>query len=192
VPDIVLVRHGETEWTVSGQHTSVTDVELTDAGRRAAKALGQALAERSFEVVLTSPRRRARETCALAGLGERARVVEDLAEWDYGEYEGLTTLRIRAQRPGWSLWRDGAPGGEAASEVGARADRVLRELGDVRGDAAVFSHGHFLRVLAARWVGLAPEEGGLLGALAPASLGVLGRERENRVLTAWNLAGAGS
>jgi probable phosphoglycerate mutase len=186
VPEIVLVRHGETKWTLSGQHTSFTDVELTDGGRRAAEALATVLAAWSFVAVLTSPRRRARETCELAGLGDRARVVADLAEWNYGEYEGKTTAEIREHRPGWSLWRDGAPGGETAADAGARADRVLSELRALDGDAVVFSHGHFLRVLAARWVGLPPEDGGRLGALAPAALGVLGHERESDVLAVWN------
>ena len=189
MPDIVLVRHGETEWARSGQHTSVTDIDLTEAGRQAARSLAETLKAWTFAAALTSPRRRARETCALAGLGDRARVVEDLAEWDYGEYEGLTTPQIREQRPGWSLWPDGAPGGESPCDVGSRADRVLNELAGLDGDAVVFSHGHFLRVLAARWLGLAPEDGRLLGTLGPACLGVLGQEREDHVVSAWNLAG---
>ncbi|HMC41855.1 MAG TPA: histidine phosphatase family protein [Acidimicrobiales bacterium] len=196
MPDIVLVRHGETEWTVSGQHTSITDVELTDGGRRAAVAVGRVLSAWDFAAVLTSPRRRARETCELTGLGDRARVVAELEEWNYGKYEGRTTPEIRDEQPGWSLWRDGAPGGEAAAEVAARADRLLqelRELLDRGGDAVVFSHGHFLRVFAARWLDLAPEDGRLLGPLAPAGLGVLGRERENAVVSVWNrLAAEGS
>ena len=190
MPDIVLVRHGETEWALSGQHTGVTDIDLTEAGRQAARSLGETLKARTFVAVFTSPRRRARDTCALAGLGDGARVVEDLAEWDYGEYEGMTTPHIREQSPGWLLWRDGAPGGETAAEVGARADRVLKDLARLDGDAAVFSHGHFLRVLAVRWLDLAPGDGRLLGPLGPACLGVLGREREDHVVSAWNLAPA--
>ena len=184
--DILLVRHGETEWTLSGQHTSVTEVELTEAGRRAAQALRPSLGAWKFAAVLTSPRRRARETCELAGLGDRARVVPDLAEWDYGDYEGRTTVEIRGRRRAWSLWQDGAPGGERAHDVGVRADRVLRELDGLDGDAVVFSHGHFLRVFAARWLDLAPQDGRLLGSLDPGGMAVLGHDRESRVVSAWN------
>ena len=183
--EVVLARHGETEWSLSGQHTGRTDVPLTEAGVGHARALGRRLAERSFAAVFTSPMSRARETCRLAGLGDAAQVRDELLEWDYGEYEGVTTPEIREQRPGWLLWRDGCPGGETAAEVGARVDRVIAELRSVNGDAAVFAHGHVLRVLAARWVELPPEAGGLLY-LSTATLSVLGYEREVPVMRLWN------
>jgi probable phosphoglycerate mutase len=183
---IVLVRHGETEWSRSGRHTSRTDLPLTWAGRQRAKGIGAALAGRGFALVLTSPSLRARETCRLAGLGGRAEVRDELREWDYGEYEGRTTPDIRRGRPGWLLWRDGAPGGEDAGAVAARADRVVGELREAPGDVAVFAHGHVLRVLAARWCGLGPAAGGRL-ALGTGSLSLLGWEREVPVIARWNL-----
>jgi broad specificity phosphatase PhoE len=183
-PRVVLVRHGETAWTKSGQHTSRTDIPLTDAGRRQAGQLASRL-PRTFALVLTSPLQRARETCRLAGFAEQAVVSDDVTEWDYGSYEGLTTAEIRAVRPGWSLWRDGAPGGETAEDVGPRADRVIARVRDVDGDVAVFSHGHFLRVLGARWIGLPPSAGELF-ALRPATISVLGWEREISVIDRWN------
>jgi probable phosphoglycerate mutase len=182
---VVLVRHGETEWTISGRHTGRTDVPLTEEGRRQAERLGPRLSGRKFVLVLTSPLQRARETCRLAGFGDVAELCDDCREWDYGEYEGRTTAEIRAEAPGWSLWRDNVPGGETAAEVAARADRVIERLRRADGDSLVFSHGHFLRVLAARWLGLGPEEGRLF-ALGPASLSVLGWEREQAVLSLWN------
>jgi broad specificity phosphatase PhoE len=185
-PRAVLVRHAETEWTLSGQHTGRTDLPLTDAGRAAAVALAPRLAAYDFALVLVSPSLRARETCELCGLGERAETLDDLREWDYGEYEGLTTREILARRPGWNMWRDGCPDGEDAAAVGARADAVLARIaaaGD--GAVAVFSHGHTLRVLGARWIGLLPAAGALLG-LAPGALCTLGSEREQRVLASWN------
>jgi probable phosphoglycerate mutase len=182
---IVLARHGETEWSASGRHTSVTDVELTDNGRRAARALGERLAGRRFALVLTSPRTRARVTCELAGYGDQAEVDPDLVEWDYGEYEGLTTPQIRESVPGWTVWTHASPGGETAAQVGARADRVIARALAADGDVAVFAHGHFLRVLGARWLELEPERGASLG-LDTASLCELGFERENRVLWLWN------
>jgi len=178
---IVLVRHGQTEWSLSGRHTSTTDLPLTEEGRRAARALD--LRERSFALVLASPRRRARETCELAGL--TCEVDDDLAEFDYGEYEGLTTKEIRATRADWSLWTDGAPGGETAAEVGARVDRVIARCLAADGDCALFAHGHVLRILGARWLELPPDRGGSL-ALETASVSELGFERENRVLWIWN------
>jgi broad specificity phosphatase PhoE len=184
-PEVVLVRHGETEWSRAGKHTGRTDVPLTEAGVRDAAALGSALAARRFELVLTSPLSRASETCRLAGLGDVAVPSDDLLEWDYGAYEGRTTAEIRAERPGWSLWRHGVPGGETAEQVGERADRVVAKLRASDGDAAVFAHGHLLRVLAARWLGLDPAEGRLL-ALDTASLSVLGYERETAVIRLWN------
>jgi broad specificity phosphatase PhoE len=186
--EAVLVRHAETEWSRDGRHTGRTDLPLTDGGRERARALAPRLRERRFAAVLVSPLRRARETCELCGLGGSARVVEDLHEWDYGEYEGLTTAQIRAQRPGWVLWRDGCPGGESPAQVGARADRVLASVRGAGGDVAVFSHGHVLRVLGARWIALAPQDGARLG-LATASLCVLGAEHDTPVITRWNDTG---
>src|SRR3954471_20632634 len=175
--EVWLVRHGATEWSESGRHTGRTDVALTDAGREAAGRLGRQLADHAFTRVLTSPLRRARDTCELAGLAARAEVVDDLREWDYGDYEGLTTAQIRETRPGWSVWTDGCRGGENADDVGDRADRIVGQLRAGTGDVAVFAHGHLLRVLAARWVGLPPTGGALL-ALDTAGLSRLGWERE--------------
>jgi broad specificity phosphatase PhoE len=183
--EIVLARHGETEWSRDGRHTGRTDIRLTDEGRRQAELLRGALAEWSFAKVLSSPLERARETCRLAGLGDLAEVTEDLLEWDYGDYEGITTARIREQRPDWNLWRDGCPNGEAAASVGTRVDRVIAAVEEVDGPVALFAHGHVLRVLAARWLGLGPEAGALL-ALGTGTLSVLGYERETRVVRRWN------
>ena len=179
------MRHGETAWSRAGLHTGRTDLPLTWAGRQRAKRIGVALTGREFARVLTSPSLRARETCRLAGLGERADVREDLREWDYGEYEGRTTPEIRRQRPGWFLWRDGAPGGEDAAAVAARADRIVVELREAGGDVAVFAHGHVLRVLAARWCELPPGTGARL-ALGTGSISTLGWEREVPVIVRWN------
>ena len=182
---LVLVRHGETEWSATGRHTSVTDVPLTDRGREAAARLRSRLAGFEFALVLASPRARAGETAALAGLGERAEVDEDLAEFAYGEYEGRTTADIREERPGWSVWDHSAPGGETAAQVGARADRVIERVTVVDGDVAAFAHGHLLRVLGARWIGLDPVYGGHLG-LDTGSVCELGYERERRAIWVWN------
>ncbi|TMM17874.1 MAG: histidine phosphatase family protein [Actinobacteria bacterium] len=179
-----LVRHGETDWSRSGRHTGRTDVPLTDGGRRQAEQAGAELAGRRFWRVLTSPLTRATETCRLAGMGD-GEPCDDLLEWDYGDYEGRTTDDIRAERPGWLLWRDGCPGGERPDDVGRRADRVITTLRDATGDVILFAHGHILRVLAARWVGLAPAEGSRL-ALDPATISVLGYERETSVIRLWN------
>jgi broad specificity phosphatase PhoE len=184
-PSVFLVRHGETEWSATGKHTSRTDVELTEEGVRAARALGERLAGRDFALVLTSPMHRARQTAELAGLGDRAEVDEDLREFDYGEYEGLTTPEIRERQPGWYLWTDGSPGGETTAQVGARADRLIERAVAAGGDVAMFAHGHLLRALGARWIGLGPECGGEL-ALDTAALCELGFERERRVLWLWN------
>lgn len=181
-----LVRHGETEWSASGKHTGSTDIALTDTGRQAAQHLAATLAGKHFELVLTSPLSRARETCELAGLGERAAVDEDLREWEYGAYEGLTTTGIREQRPGWSVFTDGCPGGESPEQVGDRADRVVARARATEGNVIAFSHGHLLRVLAARWVGLPPQAGAHL-ALATASVSVLGWEREVPVISSWDV-----
>jgi probable phosphoglycerate mutase len=184
-PDLVLARHGETEWTITGQHTSRTDIPLTEHGREQAREMASALAARDFALVLTSPLQRAAETCRLAGFGDRAVVCDDLVEWDYGEYEGRTTAEIRAEQPGWSLWRDGAPGGETAADVGRRVDRVIQVARAAPGDVLAFAHGHVLRVLAARWLELAPTEGRLF-LLGPARISDLGWERESPVVTLWN------
>ncbi len=184
-PCLIMARHGETEWSSEGRHTGRTDVPLTDRGRDQAIALGRRLASHTFALVLTSPLERALETCALAGFGDVAEVCEDLAEWDYGDYEGLTTLAIRQNRPGWSLWADGVPNGETASDVGHRADRVVARVRGLDGDVLCFAHGHLLRVLAARWVGL-PPVGGRLLMLGTASTGIAGWEREMPVIERWN------
>jgi broad specificity phosphatase PhoE len=187
--EVVLVRHGETEWSRDGRHTGRTDIPLTETGRAQARQLAGALGEWSFGHVLSSPLERALETCRLAGLGDAVEVTDDLMEWDYGEYEGITTPQIRESRPGWYLWRDGCPGGESAADVGRRVDRVIAQLDD--GDVALFAHGHVLRVLAARWIGLGPEGGALL-ALGTGTLSVLGYERETRVVRRWNAPVAAS
>ena len=182
---MVLVRHGETEWSRAGRHTGRTDVVLTPEGERAAVAAGRALAGWSFALVLVSPRRRAQETCRLAGFGDRAQVREDLAEVDYGDDEGRTSAEIRAARPGWILWRDGPLHGESVAHAGERADRIIAECRAASGDVAVFAHGHILRILGARWGGLAATAGGAL-ALDTAALSVLGWERGTPVIRRWN------
>jgi probable phosphoglycerate mutase len=184
----VLVRHGETEWSRDGRHTGNTDVPLTAAGRRQAEQLGRRLARRPFTLVLTSPLARAADTCRLAGLGAGAEARADLTEWDYGRYEGRTTGEIRSEAPEWDMWRDGCPGGESATDVGRRADRVIAELRSLEGDAAVFAHGHLLRVLAARWLGMPPAAGGAFG-LSTATISVLGYEHGSPVIWLWNDAG---
>ena len=183
--EVVLVRHGETEWSRDLLHTSHTDIPLTDNGRREAERLGEALAGRTFELVLASPMQRAAETCRLAGLDAAAETTDALLEWDYGEYEGITTKEIRESRPGWFLWRDGSPGGETAAQVGTRVDPLIERFSQLEGDVAVFSHGHLLRVLCARWLGLEPEAGALF-ALGTGTLSILGFERETRVIRQWN------
>jgi probable phosphoglycerate mutase len=183
--EILLVRHGATEWSATGRHTGRTDIPLTEAGRAAARTLRDRLPAHP-DLVLTSPLRRAAETCALAGLDAAAETDDDLREWDYGDYEGLTTPEIRATRPGWTLWRDGCPDGEDAAAVGARADRVVARLASLEtGVAVVFAHGHLLRVLAARWAGFTPEAGAVF-ALDPATVSALASEREQRVIRRWN------
>ena len=174
----------------AGKHTGRTDVRLTEAGRREAQVVGSELQKRRFAAVWTSPLSRAADTCRLAGFGDLAVPRDELMEWDYGEYEGRTTAEIRHERPGWTLWGDGVPGGETAEQVGARVDRVFAEVDSIRGDVLVFAHGHVLRVLAARWLGLKPTEGRLF-ALDPATLSVLGHEREARVISLWNQVIAG-
>jgi broad specificity phosphatase PhoE len=181
----LLARHGETEWSANGRHTSRTDLPLTDNGRRLAERLAPHLTGRRFGLVLTSPLRRALQTSELAGLVAEAQIRDDLREWDYGDYEGLTTAEIHRRRPGWSLWRDGCPNGEAAADVGARADRVVAEVRGADGNAIAFGHGHMLRVLAARWLGLPPEDGALF-ALATGTLSTLGYEHETPVILSWS------
>ena len=181
---LFAVRHGETEWSLSGQHTGRTDVPLTAAGRERAKQVGDMLVGHTFALVLTSPFSRARDTAALAGFPE-AVVDDDLREWDYGSYEGRKTLDIREERPGWFLWDDGVPDGEAIEDVAARADRVIARVREVDGDVLVFAHGHILRVLAARWLEQPPGFGRHL-ILSPATLSILAHERESPALETWN------
>jgi broad specificity phosphatase PhoE len=182
---IVTVRHGETEWSASGQHTSRTDLPLVQAGREQAQALAGALRERSVSRVLSSPLRRALETCELTGFGDRVEIRDELHEWDYGEYEGLTTPQIRERRSDWSLWQDGCPGGETPQQVAARADQLLESLEDTDGEVIVFAHGHILRVIAARWIEM-PVAAGARLALSAGAVSVLGHERELRVVRRWN------
>jgi probable phosphoglycerate mutase len=184
--EIFVVRHGETEWSLAGRHTGRTDLPLVPAGRARAAQLAGVLSARSFAVVLCSPLRRARETCELAGFGDVAELDDDLREWDYGDYEGMTTPEIRATRPDWNMWRDGCPGGELPAQVGERADRVLARLRSAGGDALAFAHGHILRVVAARWISMAPATGARF-ALDAGAVGVLGFERETEVIERWNM-----
>ncbi|KNY24559.1 histidine phosphatase family protein [Methylobacterium sp. ARG-1] len=187
LPQITLVRHGETAWSRSGQHTGRSDIPLTPAGADAARALAPRLAARTYAGVWSSPSSRAATTCALTGFGTGRVIEPDLAEWDYGAYEGRTTKDILTERPGWRLFRDGCPGGENAADVGARADRVIARIRALDADLILFSSAHVLRVLAARWIGLPPEGGALL-VLGTASVSVLGYEhdRSEPVLRGWN------
>jgi probable phosphoglycerate mutase len=183
-----VVRHGETAWSRTGQHTGRTDIPLAAAGRREARRLVRRLRGHPFALVLTSPLRRAAETARLAGF-PAAEPTADLLEWDYGAYEGRTSDEIRRDAPGWTLWRDGVPGGETAEQVAARVDRVVGRCRAAGGDALLFAHGHVLRVLAARWLGLPPTDGRLF-ALSPATVGVLGHEHEWPAVVTWNEGGA--
>jgi broad specificity phosphatase PhoE len=183
--EIWLFRHGETEWSADGRHTGRADVPLTVAGQQRARAIGRRLAGRPFALVLCSPLARAVETCKLAGYGDVAEITDSLMEWDYGAYEGLRTADIQKERPGWSLWRDGVPGGETVAEVGDRALLVIARAASVDGDVALFAHGHVLRILTACWLGLSPADGRLL-ALGTASVSVLGFEHDTRVILKWN------
>lgn len=183
--DVYLVRHGETEWSKAGKHTGRTDIPLTPAGEEAARGLAGRLAGQAFSAVWSSPSLRARTTCALAEFGDGALIKDDLAEWDYGDYEGITTKEISARRPGWELFRDGCPNGEQAGDVGARADRIIAELGRAEGVVLIFSSSHFLRVLGARWIEL-PPEGGAHFLLDTASISVLGSYHDEPVIRKWN------
>ncbi len=182
---VFLIRHGQTAWSRTGRHTGRTDIPLDPEGERDAELIGARLQAERFVLVLTSPSSRALETCRLAGFGNAAQTRDDLMEWDYGDYEGLTTAQIRERRPSWSLFSDGCPDGEDAAAVGERADRVVAEIDGVEGGVAIFSHGHLLRVLAARWLTLPPSDGRLF-ALSTSSVSILGYERETRVLLLWN------
>ncbi len=184
-PTAVLVRHGETPWSLALRHTGRTDVGLDPEGEAEAHRLAAVLRRWTFDRVMVSPLSRAQQTCRLAGYGEVAEVVADLAEWDYGDYEGRTTSDIRKERPGWQLWVDGVPGGETLAELATRADRVVATIRTGTGEVAVFSHGHLLRVLAARWVGLDPAAAALL-ALDAGGVCRLAWEHENRVINLWN------
>ncbi len=185
-PRLWLVRHGETEWSRAGRHTGRTDVALTATGERQARALRDLLAGRHFECVFCSPLRRARDTCRLAGFESAdVRVLDDLMEWDYGECEGRTTAEIRTERPGWNIWEGPVPGGETLAEVGARADRALHTITQGQGEILVFAHGHLLRILTARYLGLAAREGRSL-ILSAGSLGILGQEHGTPAIERWN------
>jgi broad specificity phosphatase PhoE len=185
--NVYIVRHGATEWSVSGQHTgSRTDLPLLPSGEEQAEAVGAKLAGHEFALVLTSPLLRARETCRLAGFGDVAQIDADLVEWDYGDYEGLTTPQIREQNPSWDLWEDGCPGGESPTQIGARVDRVLARVEAVDGDALAFAHGHVLRVFTARWLQMGVEAGARFK-LEAGALGVLGYERTTQVVEGWNV-----
>ena len=185
---VYLARHGETPWTISGQHTGLTDLPLTERGERNARRLEERLRGLSFTKVFTSPLQRARRTCELAGFGSVANVDQDLVEWNYGDYEGLRTAEIRAKRPDWDLFRDGCPGGESPAEAAAQADRVVNRVRAVPGDVLLFSSGHFIRVLATRWIGLEVTVNAKLFLLSTASLSAVGYEKElsRPVIQLWN------
>jgi broad specificity phosphatase PhoE len=186
--ELWLVRHGETEWSLSGAHTSRTDIPLTEHGRKRAEELRDYLKGTTFDAVFVSPMQRARETCAIAGFGDVAKVEEGLKEWDYGVYEGKTTREIQREIPGWSVWKNEIVGGETVEHVGERADGVIAKAlaaAPDKGKVALFAHAHILRILAVRWIGLDARDGALL-ALGTGSVSVLGWERETRVIEAWN------
>jgi broad specificity phosphatase PhoE len=188
LPVIYLARHGETAWSLSGQHTGLTDLPLTERGERNARQLGERMKALTFAKVFTSPLQRAARTCELAGFGTAAEIDRDLLEWNYGEYEGRRTAEIHAERPDWQLFRHGCPGGESPDQIGARADRVVSRLRAIHGNVLLFSSGHFLRVLTARWLGLEPA-GGRYFLLSTASLGTLAYEHNNLsepVIRLWN------
>lgn len=182
---VTVIRHGETAWSLSGQHTGTTDIPLTEAGRQAATRFRPVLAGQTFAAVLTSPMQRARNTCELAGLGQQAVVDPDLIEWNYGEYEGKTSDEIHKTAPGWQIFHDGAPGGETPAQMGARVDRVIARVRGIKGDVALFAHGHVLRVFAARWIGLPPRAGENL-LLDTGTLCVLDQYRGAPAIKIWN------
>jgi broad specificity phosphatase PhoE len=182
---LFAIRHGETAWSLSGQHTGTTDIPLTDNGRRLAERLRPVLAKETFALVLVSPLQRARETCRLAGLGDAAVIERDLTEWNYGEYEGLTPKEIHEMRPGWLIFRDGCPGGEAPEQVGARVDRVIARARAADGDVALFAHGHVLRAFVARWIG-SPASEGQHFLLDTGTLCILGYYRDVPAVKVWN------
>ncbi|HJR76403.1 MAG TPA: histidine phosphatase family protein [Nitrospiraceae bacterium] len=182
---VFVLRHGETEWSLNGRHTGITDIPLTESGRKVAKLLQPVLAEIPFKIVLTSPLQRARETCALAGLGEQATVEPDLMEWNYGQYEGLTPQQIYEKVPTWMIFEDGCPCGEKPKEVGARVDRVIAKVRAAKGPVALFAHGHILRVFGARWLGLPPQAGAHF-LLNTATLNVLSYYRGIPAIKCWN------
>lgn len=184
--ELWLIRHGETDWSVAKRHTGRTDITLTPMGERQAAALGGVLIGRRFALVLSSPLRRARETCRLAGYGDEATMTDDLLEWDYGIYEGKTTKEIRLEQPEWSIWTASVANGESIEQVRQRAQRVIQRSLAANGDVVLFAHAHILRILAACWLGLPPDAGRLF-VLRTASLSVLGFEHDTRVITRWNL-----
>jgi probable phosphoglycerate mutase len=188
--ELWLIRHGETAWSLSGAHTGTTDLPLTAEGERRAALLGKMLAGKQFALVLTSPMQRARETCSIAGYADGAQVDANLSEWNYGDYEGKSTPQIREVRPGWELWKDGVPNGETVEQVYARAAKVIDRAMQATGDVALFAHGHILRILAACWLALPPNAGRLF-ALSTATVSILGYEREQRVISRWNLPPSG-
>ena len=182
---VYLIRHGETEWSLNGRHTGTTDIPLTENGRKLARRLAPVLANEKFTLVMTSPLNRARETCELAGFGARAVIDCDLAEWNYGVYEGLTPQEIHAQAPGWMIFTDGCPRGETSEQVGVRADRLIAKVRSAGGDVALFAHGHLFRVFAARWLGL-PASAGSHFLLDTATLNVLSYYRDVPAVKRWN------
>lgn len=188
LPIVYLARHGETAWTISRQHTGLTDLPLTERGERTARRLGERLKGLTFANVLTSPLQRAARTCELAGFKAAAEIEKDLVEWDYGQYEGRRTAEIRAERPDWELFRDGCPGGESPQQVSVRADRVVKRLREVSGNVLIFTSGHFMRVLATRWLGLEPSVNCRFFMLSTASLSALGYEHDvaRPVIRLWN------
>jgi broad specificity phosphatase PhoE len=183
--ELWLIRHGETEWSLSGQHTSRTDIPLTDHGKQRAAEIRDYLKSREFSLVLTSPRRRAQETCRIAGFGDVAQVDENLSEWDYGVYEGRTTAEIRKELPDWSIWNQTPPEGESLDQVATRCQKLIDRSLASGGKVALFSHAHLLRILTATWIGLGPRAGSMLG-LGTGSVSRLGFERETRVIETWN------
>jgi broad specificity phosphatase PhoE len=190
IPQVFILRHGETEWSLNGKHTGVTDIPLTENGRKVARLLQPVLAKVSFRLVLTSPLQRARETCALAGLGDNATIDSDLMEWNYGEYEGMTPQQIHERAPTWMIFEDGCPCGEKPEDVGTRVDRMITKVRETKGNVALFAHGHILRVFGARWVGL-PARAGRHFLLDTATLNILSYYHGNPAIKRWNASLSG-